>query len=121
MLPAGVGRKTSVCRLVRLSTGALVTSVQWFVLKSKICCNPKFVLVVIHERVIRLLEDARFKRGSGAVLEIQMLPFPKSVELMSLRSVTAMKVLPSAEHATLRQDLTGRLLETQVRPASTEV
>ena len=47
-----------------------VMFVQFVVVKSKFCCNAKFVEGTSQEKARLLLEDAMFNTGAGVVCEV---------------------------------------------------
>ena len=90
--------------------GVFVTSVQFVVVKSKFCCNAKFVEGTIHERVRLPFVGAMFICGAGAACLVQIPPF----------HATATDLFPSADDATDCQTKWGALFEIHVLPESVE-
>ena len=106
---------TWFCRFVRLSVEVLVNVAQLVVVKSRFCCNTKFVEGMIQERTRLLLEDARFRCGDGTDFKVQIPPMATKL----LASATSL--FPSADEATQTQFVIGTLFDNQVPPELVEV
>lgn len=91
--------------------GVFVTSVQLVVVKSKSCCNTKFVEGTVHESMRLPFVGVIFMEGVGVIREVQIPP-PLMV---------ATRVFPFADEATDVQYCTGTLLNVQVIPEFVEV
>ena len=109
------GSMTWFWRLVRLSTGSLVTSAQFA--KSEVCCRTKLVEEISQENERLLFVGVSLNVGDGVACEVQIPPL---VALYCAFSAAAKNLFPSAEEATAVQFVTGAIFETQLIPPLVE-
>jgi hypothetical protein len=53
-----------------MSVGVFVNVTQFVVVKSRFCCNTRFVEGTVHEKARLPFEDARFSKGDGVVCRV---------------------------------------------------